>query len=123
VKSYTAHVKPDCAPVLLLEGWSWGAAVFGPFWLLAHRAWIPALLFAASALLVALLASPGLNLVIALGLGVLSGLLGWDAVRWSLERRGYVLAHVVAARDHESALARLLHARTDLGASLIGQLG
>lgn len=122
MKSYTAHVKPDCPPVLLLEGWSWGAAIFGPFWLLAHRAWLPALLFAALALVIQLL-TPGLSAVIALGLGVLSGLLGRDAVRWSLERRGYMLAHVVAARDHESALARLLHARTDLGASLIGQLG
>jgi hypothetical protein len=123
MKSYTAHVKPDCPPVLLLEGWSWGAAIFGPFWLLAHRAWIPALLFAALALVIQLFTPPGLSAVIALGLGVLSGLLGRDAVRWSLERRGYMLAHVVAARDHESALARLLHARTDLGASLIGQLG
>jgi hypothetical protein len=123
MKSYTAHVKPACPPVLLLEGWSWGAAIFGPFWLLAHRAWLPALLFAALALVIQLLTPPGLSAVIALGLGVLSGLLGRDAVRWSLERRGYMLAHVVAARDHESALARLLHARTDLGASLIGQLG
>jgi len=123
MRSYTAHVLPDRPPVLLLEGWSWGAAIFGPLWLLAHRAWIPALAFAVVVVLVQALAPAGLNAVLALGLGALSGLLGRDAVRWSLERRGYVLAHVVAARDHDAALARLLHARTDLGASLVGELG
>ncbi len=122
MKSYTAHLKPYCPPVLLREGWSWSAAVFGPLWLLAHRAWIPALLFAAVIASVQLLAPPGLNLVIGLGLGVLSGLLGQDAVRWSLEQRDYLLAHVLVARDEEGALARLLAARTDLNASFIGPL-
>ena len=122
MKSYTAHLKPDCPPVVLLEGWSWGAAVFGPLWLLAHRAWIPAVLFAAAALLVVVLAPPGLGGLIGLGFGVLAGLLGRDAVRWSLERRGYLLSHVLAARDADGALARLLHARTDLHASLAGPL-
>ena len=123
MKSYTAHLKPDCPPVLLLEGWSWGAAVFGPLWLLAHRAWIPAVLFAAAALLVMVLTPPGVGGLIGLGFGVLAGLAGRDAVRWSLERRGYLMAHVLAARDADSALARLLHARADLHASLTGPLG
>jgi len=123
MRSYTAHLKPDCLPILLLEGWSWGAALFGPLWLLVHRAWIPAVLFGAVVVLVLVLTPPALGGMIGLGLGVLSGLLGRDAVRWSLERNGYILAHVLAARDQESALARLLHARTDLHASLIGQIG
>ena len=123
MKSYTAHLKPHCPPVMLLEGWSWGAALFGPLWLLAHRAWVPAVLFGAAALLVMALLPPGLGGVIGLGFGVLAGLLGRDAVRWSLERRGYLLTHVLAARDEESALARLLHARADLNAALIGPLG
>lgn len=123
MKSYTAHTKPDCPPVLLLEGWSWGAAIFGPLWLLAYRAWIPAVLFGAAVVLVMALARPELGGLIGLGLGVLAGLLGRDAVRWSLERRGYLLSHVLAARDEESALARLLQVRTDLNMSLIGQLG
>ena len=120
MKSYTAHTKPDCPPVVLLEGWSWGAAVFGPFWLLLHRAWIPAVPFGAAALLAMVLAPLGLAGLIGLGFGVLAGLLGRDAVRWSLERRGYLLTHVMAARDADGALARLLHARADLQASLIG---
>jgi len=123
MRSYTAHTKPDYPPVLLLEAWSWGAAIFGPFWLLAHRAWIPAMAFGAAVLLVMVLAPPGLGGLIGLGFGVLAGLLGRDAVRWSLERRGYLLTHVLAARDEDSALARLLHVRADLNASLAGQLG
>ncbi len=122
MRSYTAHLKPDCPPVVLLEGWSWGAAVFGPFWLLAHRAWLPAVLFGAAALLVVVLVPPGLGGLIGLGFGVLAGLLGRDAVRWSLERRGYRLTHVMAAGDADSALARLLHARADLHASVIRPL-
>ena len=122
MRSYTAHLKPDWPPVVLLEGWSWGAAVFGPFWLLAHRAWIPAVLFGAAALLVMVLVPPGLGGLIGLGFGVLAGLLGRDAVRWSLERCGYQLTHVMAARDADSALARLLHARADLHASVIEPL-
>lgn len=122
MKSYTAHLKPDCSPVVLLEGWSWGAAVFGPFWLLLHRAWVPAVLFGAAALLVMVLAPPRLGGLIGLGFGVLAGLLGRDAVRWSLERRGYLLTHVMAARDADSALARLLHVRADLHTSVIGPL-
>ncbi len=123
MKSYTVHTKPNCPPVLQLEGWSWGAAIFGPLWLLAHRAWIPAVAFGAAVLLVMALAPPELGQLIGLGFGVLAGLLGRDAVRWSLERRGYQLAHVLAARDEESALARLLQVRTDLNTSMIGQLG
>ena len=123
MRSYTVHTKPDCPPVLLLEGWSWGAAIFGPLWLLAQRAWIPAALFGAAVLLVMAVAPPGLGEVVGLGFGVLAGLLGRDALRWSLERRGYLLTHVLAARDEESALARLLLVRTDFNTSLIGQLG
>ena len=51
MNTYTAHVRADRSPVLVQEGWSWGAAVFGPFWLLAQRAWIPGLLFLALTLL------------------------------------------------------------------------
>ena len=122
MRTFTAHLKPDHPPVLLLEGWSWGAAIFGPFWLLAHRAWIPAVLFGAAVVLVAVLAPPGWQAVLSLACGVLAGLLGRDAVRWSLERHGYLLSHVLAARDGDSALARLLHARADLRAAMAGPL-
>lgn len=113
MKSYTAHLMDDRAPILVPEGWSWGAALFGPAWLLFHRAWIPAGIYGAAILLVQWL-PPAWGSAIGLGLVVLAGLMGRDALRWSLEQRGYTLDHVVAARDEEGALARLLHARTDL---------
>ncbi len=56
---------------------------------------------------------PGWRVVIGIALAWLAGLVGRDLVRWSLARRGYVLAHVVAAPDRDAALARVLAVRED----------
>ncbi len=117
MKVWTAHVKKARAPVLVGEGWSWGAALFGPLWLLAHQAWIAGAAYLALVVGLAAALPAGLQGVAALGLGVLSGLLGQDVLRWTLARRGYVLDHVVAAQDEETALGRLLDARGDLAAA------
>ena len=122
MRIYTAHLKADRLPVLVAEGWSWGAALFGPFWLLAQKAWIPGLIVLALSVLAGRLAPQGLSGILALGIGVLTGLLGRDLVRWTLERRGYVLAHVLAARDEEGALSRLLTARPDVAAQYAERL-
>ena len=114
MRTYTVHLKPAREPVLVREGWSWWAFLLGPFWLLAQRAWIPGVVSLALSISLAALAPAPAQPVLALGLGVLTGLLGRDLVRWSLERRGYLLAHVLAARDEEGALGRLLAARPDL---------
>ena len=42
MRGYTAHLKPGRTPVLVPEGFSWAAWLFGPLWLAAHRAWVPA---------------------------------------------------------------------------------
>ncbi len=42
MKIYTALLKAGAEPVLVREGFSWGALFLGPFWLAAHRAWVPA---------------------------------------------------------------------------------
>lgn len=114
MKSWTVHLKPDREPVLLREGWSWGAFLFGPFWLLFQRAWVPAALWLALTVVLPALAPAPARPVVGFALSVLAGLLGRDLVRWSLPRRGYELAHVLAARDEEGALARLFAARPDL---------
>ncbi len=114
MRTYTAHLKAGRPPTLVREGWSWGAALFGWVWLLAQRAWIPALLQLAISILVLLLVPPPLRSTLMLAIAFLTGLLGRDMVRWSLARRGYVLAHILAARDEDGALARLLQARRDL---------
>ena len=121
MRTYTAHVEALRPPVLIPEGWSWGAAIFGPLWLLAHRAWIPAALWLACWGLIVGLAPGRLGAPLLFGLFLISGLLGRDAVRWSLARRGYVLAHVLAARDRDAALARLLAARPDLVETYLGR--
>ena len=118
MNGYTAHLKPGRSPVLVREGFSWAAWLFGPLWLAAHRAWIPAALLGAITVAIWVLLSPGLVAVVGFGLGWLSGLLGQDLRRWSLERRGYVLAHVLSARDAETALGRLLTFRPDIAAGL-----
>ena len=114
MNAYAAHLKPRRPPVLMRDGWSWGALVFGPLWLAFMRAWIPALLeIAALALLFAL--SPAWSWRPALlGLGLINGLLGRDMVGWALGRHGYAVAHVVLARDRDAALLRLFAARPDL---------
>ena len=55
MKIYTALLKADAEPVLVREGFSWGALIFGPFWLAAHRAWIAAAISLAAYVLIAVL--------------------------------------------------------------------
>ena len=118
MRVFTAHLRPQRMPVLVTEGWSWAAFWLGPLWLFARRAWIPAiLLLAAFAALFALAPSRFWG-PLSFGLALLSGLMGRDMVRWSLALRGYTLAHVLTARNEESALARLYAARTDLLADI-----
>ncbi len=119
MRLYTAHVRRGAEPVLVKEGFSWGALLFGWIWLLTQRAWIPAVLSLAAAVLITGLTDGGARLTLGLGLAVLLGLTGRDLVRWSLARRGYTLAHVLAARDLNSALVRLLTGRPDLAASFL----
>jgi hypothetical protein len=118
MRFWTVHLPPapqraGTEPVLLREGFSFWALVFGPFWLAFHRAWIPAVLFLCAGLAATLLPAP-LATAAPLALAWATGLFGRDMVRWSLARRGWLLAHVIAADDEEAALARLLAARPEL---------
>ena len=114
MKVYTAHTRPGAAPVLVPEGFSWGALFFGPLWLFAHRSWIPGLLLLCAVILVGFVPAPPLRPVLSIGLAWAAGLFGQEWRRWSLDRRGYVMAHVVAAGDRDGALSRLLDRRPDL---------
>lgn len=114
MNSWTVHVKPNAAPVLVPERFSWGAAFFGWLWLLVHRAWLPAIGLLAISLLVGVLAPAGINLLLLVALVVLQGLHGHDLRRWSLDRRGFALVQIVAARDADSAWMRLLDGNPDL---------
>ncbi len=129
MRVWTVHVPPPSAadaddgrrparrgPVLVREGFSWGAFLFGPFWLLLRGLWLAALLWLVVAAAVALLA-PAATAAVLPALQFLLGCHARDLQRRALARRGYAQAHVVVERDEERALARLLAARPDLAAA------
>ncbi len=114
MKLYTSHFRPQQPPVLVREGFSWAAFLFGFLYLAAHRAFVASALNLAVLLLVAgagtLTASPAPML----GLAVLQGLFGADLRRWSLAQRGFVTGPVVGAADRDQAFARLIGEGGDL---------
>ena len=102
------------APVLVPEGFSWGACIFGPLWLAIVGAWIAAAgLLLVWVLLLAFVHGP-LRAPLELVLAVATGLFGQDLRRLALDWRGYGMAQVIAGRDEEVAFARLLDERPDL---------
>ncbi len=107
MKTYTAHVRPDRPPVLVKEAFAWGAFLFGPLWLLWQHAWIAAVLSIIVFALI-LIAPPPFRSLLSFAVLLLLGLTGRDLVRWSLTRRGYQFAHVVAGRSPDDAYLRLL---------------
>ena len=114
MRIWTAHEKPYASPVLVREGFSLGALIFGPLWLAAHRAWIPAVVSFLLTILFPLLMRPPTSIVLVLGLALLLGFSGRDLVRWSIARRGYLESSIVAGRNQDEALERLLAGRPDL---------
>jgi hypothetical protein len=116
MKIYTALLKPDAEPVLVREGFAWGALCFGPLWLVAHRAWIPAAISLAAYVLIIGLAPRSACVILSVGLALILGLTGEDLRRWALEWRGYLLVHVFAAIDRDDAFMRLMVLRPDLAA-------
>ena len=116
---WTAHIRAGAPPVLVREGFSWGALVFGPLWLAAHRVWIPAVLALVASILIVVLADGIISITLLTTLAVLLGLSGHDLRRWSLDHRGYLLSQVVAAPTEIDALARLLGRRPDLKGSFM----
>jgi hypothetical protein len=116
VKIYTALLRQDAEPVLMREGFAWGALFFGPVWLAVHRAWIAAAITLAAYVLIAVFAPTPAAMILTAGLALILGFTGQDLRRWALEWRGYLLAHVLAARDRDDAFMRLLVLRPDLTA-------
>ncbi|HME27126.1 MAG TPA: DUF2628 domain-containing protein [Acetobacteraceae bacterium] len=114
MRFWTAHIRAGAAPVLVREGFSWGALLFGPLWLAVHRAWIAAVLTLAATVLIIVLAPDSAATALLTALILLLGLSGHDLHRWSLDHRGYLLAQVVVAHTELEALGRLLDRRPDL---------
>jgi uncharacterized protein DUF2628 len=103
---------PDEDVVVMRDGFSWTAAVFGPFWALAHRLWWQAAALLAVGVAIGLagealaLAEPSraaLSVAFAL-------LVGWHGADWrasALERRGWRPAGVIVAPSLQEAERRL----------------
>jgi hypothetical protein len=121
VRLFTAHLRAQSAPLLVPEGFSWGALIFGPLWLAVHAAWIPAALVLAVDLGLGFVPRP-LGPVLEIAAAVMTGLYGNDLRRWSLAMRGWLLSGVVAGRDEDAAFARLLTVRPDLMVTASGQV-
>ena len=116
---YTSHVKPNHLPVLVREGFSWGAAIFGWIWLLFEGAWVPALLVLAAAVGALTLSGYVQTPAPLIAVFLVQGVFGRDLVRWSLRLRGYANAGPVAAATHDAALLRLLSERPELRTGLL----
>jgi hypothetical protein len=114
MKVWTAHEKPNASPVLVREGFSFGALFFGPIWLGAHCAWLPAGGLLLLTLMILLLTHLPASIILILGVALLTGFSGRDLVRWSVTRRGYLETMVVTGRNQYDARARLLDARPEL---------
>jgi len=119
VRFWTGHVRDGAAPVLVREGFSWGALIFGPIWLAVHNAWVPAALTLAAAILVVALASGPTQSALLMALALWLGFAGNDLRRWSLRLRGFVVQEVVGARDENEALGAMLERRPELAARFL----
>ncbi len=113
MKTFSVQTLPwssasDGNVVLIVEGFSWLALIFGPFWALWHGMWRTVIVL----LLIAALIGGGgalagfaaelvsvLQILVQIGLG----LWGNDLRRAALARQGYVERAVVAGRNGEEA--------------------
>jgi uncharacterized membrane protein (DUF4010 family) len=114
MKVWTVHEKPSASPVLIREGFSFGALLFGPVWFAAQRAWLPAGAMVLLAVLVLSLTGSPTSIVLLFALVLFAGFCGRDLVRWSVARRGFLNTAIVAGRNEYEARARVLAARSDL---------
>ena len=105
LRFWTAHLRQGTAPVLVREGFSWGALCFGPFWLAVHRAWIPAALVLVATVLIIFLTTDGVSVALMSALTLLLGLSGHDLRRWSLDHRGFLLAQVSCGARRDGCAA------------------
>jgi hypothetical protein len=122
--SFTVHEPPsppadrsDRAESLAFvkDGFGWGAALFAPVWLAAHRLWWPLLGYVAANGLFELgrMALPSAGSWIALAGVALHLLIGLEAGtlrRWGLARRGWRMLAVVSGKSPAECERRFFEA-------------
>jgi hypothetical protein len=115
-KIFTVYEKPEAAEpadrmLLLRDGFSYWAFVFGIFWLLMHRMWRVAALFFAAQVAIAFAGevlgfSPTSLGLLQLWLQVMLGFHAFELQGATLARRGYRLGGVLVAESEMHAERR-----------------
>ena len=121
MRLYSVHFHPrdswrsERPPVLVKEGFSWPCLILGWIGLLFPRSWLAALLAGAVSLaMMALLRPVSGSWPIFAELHLLLGLFGNDLRRWELRLRDFSTGPLVAGRNADAALIRLLDLRPEL---------
>jgi hypothetical protein len=120
--AFTVHIPatpagqtpPADKIVLLRDGFSFPATLFGPFWLAWNRAWLGAIGWA---ILLAAIAFIGYKLgipkrtmaLVGLALSVVLGFEGVRLIAWCLARKGYAESGVVVGENAEEAEEIFFH--------------
>jgi hypothetical protein len=118
MRVWTVHSRPGHETILVREGFATLAFLFPVPWFLVNRMWLVLVLYLALGAMfgAATRALPeAVIAVAALAAQLMVGFHARDLRRWTLERRGWRMLGVVAAKGGEDeALARLYAARPDL---------
>ena len=120
MRVFTIHARDGVKPRtrLVPEGGSFWAFLFGPLWLLWRGLWLVLLGYLVLAGVIAVLPDPWEG-VAGLAMQVLFGFHARDLERWTLRRRGFAEAGVVAAGDEEEALLRAVRVRPGLARGMM----
>ena len=113
VEVYTIHEPPDAPAdridraeqlVFLKDGFSWGAFLFGPFWLAARGEWAGLAAYIAAVIVLSALfglisENPSWITLAILALNLFLGFEAASLRRWSLERAGWTELGAVSSRN------------------------
>ena len=114
MRVYTVHLKPGGdaeSAVLVKEGFSWPALLFGPLWSLYRRLWLATLLWVVALIVLTAAARIGPNAAMVCGaawtaFGILFACEANDLRRRKLARTGWREAGVVGGAGQDAAVRR-----------------
>ena len=124
MQTFTVHEPPNPPAdrvdraeslVFIKDGVAWGAALFGPFWLLAHRLWWPLIGYIAAygaieaVRLTRIVDQRWIGLCL-LALNLLLAFEGDSLRRWTLNRRGWRMLGAATGRNRNECERRFFEA-------------
>src|SRR5262245_20531570 len=124
MQTYTVHEPPHppaeridraASLVFIKDGFSWVAALFAPFWLIAHRLWWPLLAYIVLSGVFEIVRWVGVldSGWVTMAVVALHLLIGFEADtlrRWALERRGWRTLGSVLGRNYAECERRFFDA-------------